>query len=178
MKKEFIRLSGMLCIITLVAAFLLAGVNKITKTKIADAEKNSIIQAMKVLFPEADEFKEISESVSEGLKDGENIGYCVNVSPKGYGGEIKILVGIDSEDKVTGIEVLSHSETPGLGAKSTSEEFKSQFKGKDTELSVVKSQTQNSGEIQAITGATVTSRAIADGVKEASSIIEEIKGEK
>ena len=178
MKKDFIRLSGMLFIITLVAALLLAGVNEITKTKIAEAEKNSNVQAMKMLFAEADEFKEISKSVTEGFKDGQSIGFCVNVSPKGYGGEIKLMVGIDCENKVTGIEVLSHSETPGLGAKSTSDEFKSQFKGKDTDLGVVKTKTQNSDEIQAITGATVTSRAITDGIREASYEIEKIKGEK
>lgn len=178
MKKEFIRLSGMLFIITLVAAFVLAGVNAITKEKIAEAEKTSNIQAMKVLFPEADEFKEINDSINEGFKEGQSLGFCVNVSPKGYGGEIKLLVGIDNENKVTGIEVLSHSETPGLGAKSTGESFKSQFKGKETDLSVVKTQTKNSNEVQAITGATVTSRAIADGIREANDMIKEIKGEK
>lgn len=178
MKKEFIRLSGMLFIITLVAAFVLAGVNAITKEKIAESEKNTSIQAMKVLFPEADEFKEINESVNESFKDGQSIGFCVNTAPKGYGGEIKLLVGIDNENKVTGIEVLSHSETPGLGAKSTGDSFKSQFKGKETDLNVVKTQTQNPGEVQAITGATVTSRAVADGIREANAMIEEIKGEK
>lgn len=178
MKKDFIRLSGMLFIITLVAALLLAGVNEITKTKIAEAERNSNVQAMKMLFVDAEEFKEVNESVAEGFKDGQSIGFCVNVSPKGYGGDIKLMVGIDNENKVTGIEVLSHSETPGLGAKSTSDEFKSQFSGKDTDLTVVKGATQSSGEIQAITGATVTSRAIADGVKQASAMIAEIKGEK
>ncbi len=178
MKKDFIRLSGMLFIITLVAALLLAGVNAITEDKIRQTEEDANKDAMKVLFPEADDYNVINESVTEWLKNGENIGYCVNVSPKGYGGEIKLLVGIDNENKVAGIEILSHSETPGLGAKSTGDEFKSQFKGKDTDLNVVKTQTENSGEIQAITGATVTSRAIADGVKEASAMIEEIKGEK
>ncbi len=178
MKKEFIRLSGILCLITLIAAFLLAGVNKITEEKIIMAQNQANNEAMRSLLPEADDFKELAKGVNEGVTDGKSVGYCVMVYPKGFADKIELMVGINADHEVTGVEILSHSETPGLGAKATTDAFKNQFKGKDVELSVVKVPTENKNEISAITGATITSRAVADGVKEAAKILESVKGDK
>ncbi len=82
-----------------------------------------------------------------------------------YGGEILLMVGVGNDGAVTGVEVVSHSETSGLGANATKEEFRSQFKGVSQSVAV----TKDGGQIDALTGATVTSRAVCDGVNAALS---------
>ena len=93
------------------------------------------------------------------------VGWCVNVSSKGYGGMVGFVVGITKDGTVKAINILSHSETPGLGAKSTEPEFYTQFNDKDKlPLKVVKGSASNPDEIAAISGATITSNAVTDGV--------------
>ncbi len=173
MKKEFIKLSGILCAITLVAAMLLAGVNHITKPKIAAAEEKAIQDAMKAILPQADSFEQMNDNVFKGMKDQNPVGFCVNVTTSGYGGAIEMMVAIDSDAQVCGIEILSHSETAGLGAKATEPEFKNQFSKKNSTLEVVKTKTESPDQITAITGATITSRAVASGVDEAFNMLVE-----
>jgi len=91
------------------------------------------------------------------------------------GGAVVMMVAIDGNMKVRGIEILSHGETAGLGAKITEDKFKSQFPGKDAEgLSVVKNPTTNPNEFEAVTGATISSRAVEDGVKQACDMVTEL----
>ena len=177
MKKEIIKLAGILCAITLVAALLLACVNKITFRKIQESELKAAEEARGMLISGA-EFKDVKDNdkVKMAFIDGKFAGYCVNVSVKGFGGNIEMMVGIGADDNVTGIEILSHGETAGLGAKADSDEFKNQFPGKYPELDVVKIPTENPEEIQAITGATVTSKAVAEGIKKAYEITQEVRG--
>ena len=87
-----------------------------------------------------------------------------------------MLVGIGTDYKVKGIEILSHSETAGLGAKATDSNFKDRFKEKNPYITVVKGETQSPDEVQAITGATITSRAVASGVGEAYNLLQKVKG--
>ena len=176
MKKELIRLSGILCAITLVASLLLAGVNKLTLPRIVQAEVLAAENAMKAILPEADNFEEIAENVFKAKKGEETAGYCVTVTPSGFAGEIKMLVGIGTDYKVKGIEILSHSETAGLGAKAADSKFKDRFKEKNPYMTVVKGETDSPDEVQAITGATITSRAVATGVSEAYNLLQKVKG--
>lgn len=176
MKKELIKLSGILCVITLVASLLLAGVNKLTLPRITLAEAVATENAMKSILVGADAFEEIAENVFEGKKGSEAVGYCVTVTPSGFAGQIKMLVGIGTDGKVKGIEILSHSETAGLGAKAADSNFKDRFKEKNPYINVVKSETDSPDEVQAITGATITSRAVASGVKEAFDLLGKVKG--
>ena len=171
MKKEFIKLSGILCAITLVAAMLLAGVNHITAPKIKEAEEQATAEAMKKILPIAESFEKMNDNVFMGIKAGEPVGFCVSVAENGYGGPIEMMVAIDSDAKVCGIEILSHSETAGLGAKATEPEFKNQFSGKNPTLEVVKAKTESPDQITAITGATITSRAVASGVDKAYDML-------
>ena len=174
MKKEFIKLSAILCLITLVAALLLAGVNKITEPRIKEAEAKATEEAMKNIIPEAESFLELNENVSAAMKNEKAIGYCAKVTTTGYGGDISMMVGVDVYAAVCGIEILGHSETAGLGAKITEDDFKSQFPGKSAvDLQVVKNETENSMEMTAITGATVSSRAVAEGIKKADQLVRE-----
>lgn len=176
MKEELIKLSAILCAITFAASLLLATVNKLTLPRIAQAEAVAAETAMKSMLVGATSFKEIAENVFEGTKENETVGYCVTVYPAGFAGEIKLLVGIGTDDKVKGIEILSHSETAGLGAKATDADFKNRFKEKNPYINVVKGETESPDEVQAITGATITSRAVSNGVKEAYDLLKKVKG--
>lgn len=175
MKKEFFKLSAVLCVITLVAAFVLAGVNKITFPAIQASETKATAAAMEKLIPGADDYNQKSET-NENLnvitKDGQVIGYCAKVSSTGYGGAVVMMIGVDKDMKVQGIEILSHGETAGLGAKITEDKFKNQFAGKDASgLTVVKNPTTSPNEFEAVTGATISSRAVEDGIKQACDMI-------
>ncbi|MCG8401928.1 MAG: RnfABCDGE type electron transport complex subunit G, partial [Firmicutes bacterium] len=103
---------------------------------------------------------------------GEPVGIAVRTfSPDGYGGEIRLMVGFDTEGVVTGTSVLSHTETPGLGAKMTEESFQAQFRGIDPArepLAVVK----DGGTIDALTAATISSRAFVEAINLAWRVVD------
>lgn len=174
MKKEFIKLSVTLCAITLIAALLLAGVNSITEEKIASQEAETRIISMENIMSEADSFENIDENITAALSGGVTVGYCVNTTVKGFGGDINMLVGINNDATLAGIDVLSHSETAGLGAKADTKDFEDKFIGKDAILKIVKSKTERSDEVEAITGATVTSKAIAKGIEDAFNQVQKV----
>jgi len=137
-------------------------------------------KAMRELLPEADVFNQIQaelfgniDAVYGGYHQSDKFvnfpaGYILKLSPSGYSGEIDFLVGVSAEkQKVTGIRILRHSETPGLGALSVKEDFYGQFSGKNLSPLRVTKSSPGSDEIQAITSATITSRAITNAVNEA-----------
>lgn len=175
-------LSAVLFVICASVSLMLSFANSITEEKIAENTIKAQNEARISIMPEAADF-ELLKSSDSGLvreihlaKDGDkNLGWCVSVAPNGYGGEIEFIVGIDSEYKTTGIKIVNMSETAGLGSKAGEEKFSSQFIGKNASngLSVIKSGTPSDDEILAISGATVTSKAVAEGVNAA---IEAVKG--
>lgn len=163
--------------VTGIAAVVLGFFNFITQKPIERQIREANLQAMKEVMP-ADTYKEIKaetatgdivKAVSKAYKNGSEAGFVIKVSPSGYGGSIEMLVGIDKNGKITGIKIISHNETPGLGAKATEPSWQSQFKGKGPDaLMVVKHPpSKDKNEVQAITGATITSRAVTKGVNEA-----------
>lgn len=186
--KENIRLGLILLLITGVAAFLLGGAYEITKAPIAASIETDRQVAMKEILPTADKFEKsdvkLSEKVSEvnvGLKGSATAGYAIKVAPKGYGGPVEIMVGISADGKVSGIKILSHSETPGLGANAPLPKFSDQYKNKPTKdkLEVVKVAPKKETEIQALTGATITSKAVTLGVNDAVDFYNaSLKGDK
>ena len=106
--------------------------------------------------------------IYEGSANGEIKGYNFTVTPKGYAGLITTVVGVSNEGRVMDIKILSHSETPGLGAKAVEPAFAGQFKEKLAEkLSVTKTPPESDDQIQAISGATITSSAVISGVNTA-----------
>jgi len=161
-------LSLKLFLICLFVALGLSSLNYITKDTIAAQVKKQKDEAMARIVTNASEFKAVNseQTVYEALSDGKVAGYCVNVvSPKGYGGNIEMMIGFDSELKVIGIEYISMAETPGLGMNAkTDSEFNNQFKGKNA---------FSDDELQAMTGATITSKAVNYGVNLASDMIKE-----
>lgn len=183
-KNEFVQLGGILCAITLVVALLLGAVNAVTVDQIAANNEAKTQNALAALIPDCEsELMEVPEgTTAEGYSatvevlscykmtnsSGELAGYCVEVAPTGFGGAVDTMVGILPDGTVAGISILSCSgETPGLGAKATGEEFYGQFAGKPADGSVKVA--KDGGDITPITGATITSRAVTNGVDAAAN---------
>jgi len=139
-------------------------------------------QSMKELVPDAASFIEIEGKHEwfKAEKDGKVIAYLILTHQKGFDGHIKLFVAVTPENKVIGYKVLSHRETPGLGDQAFKPKFAGQFTGKGVEnMELVK--IQEEGKILAITGATITSRAVTTAVKnvltELGTFLSETKSE-
>lgn len=182
--KQPIKYALILFLITSVCVGILGAVNEITDPIIKANEQKAEEVAMRELITEGDSFEaveDIEESTTiEKIFIAKNasdlVGYIVKVCPTGYGGAIAMLVGIDTNGQVKGISILSHGETPGFGANCVKESFKGQFKDKQAPLVVSKSASAEN-EIQAITGATITSDAVTQGVNTACQYVMDHKEE-
>lgn len=188
--KEILKLGLILFIITAVSASVLAVSNNITEPRIAEADRKANDLAKQEVLETAEEFdildegklKEVAGSnsniieINEGYsKEDEIVGYTFKTKVKGYGGEMELIIGISTEGEVTGINILNHGETPGLGANATESYFTDSFKNKlvDNELVAVKDPSEDN-EVQALTSATITTTAVVDGV----NIVREIYNSK
>ena len=177
MKNSILNMTLTLVIIAVVVSVAMSYVNGITEPLIAqNAEKKLNESLAKVI--DAEEFPVLEENeecvIYEALKGGEKVGVCVQNKSAGYGGDITLLTGVDLEYKVTGVALLSHSETAGLGANADKDDFKNQFTGKSENIGVVKN-TPSENDIVAISGATITSKAVTNGVNKAIEIAKEVK---
>ena len=158
-----------LLIICLVATTLLAFTNSITAEKIALNAVETENASRSLVLPEGATYSEVT-TAENGVsyctgydKLGEEAGYIFTAGAKGYGGTVSVMVGLDTEGTILGIEILSHAETPGLGANAVKDDFKGRFAGKSGVLTVDK--VSNDGQnIQAITAATITSKAVVSAV--------------
>ena len=170
-----LRLALTLFIIAAVVAAVLAGVNSVTKPVIDQLNAEKTQKAIEAVLPggfdeELANFDNQGGLVSKVYK-GAN-GYALEVLPSGFDNTITMMVGVDFDGKVLGISVVSHTETAGLGAvaaaqTSAGEAFRGQFEGKSGSVAVSK----DGGELDAITGATITSRAICVGVNAALACV-------
>ena len=166
-----LRLAGTLFLIAALVAVALAGVNGITAPAIAELNAQKTQEAISAVLPggfdtEITDFTDASGIVSK-IYQGAN-GYAVEVGPGGFDNTITMMVGIDNEGKVLGISIVSHTETAGLGAVAAAGTpagiaFRDQFVDASGSVSV----TKDGGTMDAITGATITSRAICVGVNAA-----------
>ncbi len=173
--RDYFRYTGILFAITFVTALLLGVVNKFTAPVIKQHNEEKIRIATeavvngKIDISTAREHNVDGQSAVQHItsykNDSDNTVYAVKTVVAGYAGDIEMLIGFDAGCKITGIEFVSMNETPGLGAKAMGNtQWLSQFMGK------------GNGELDAITGATVTSKAIQKGVEDAREQIEEIAG--
>lgn len=192
--KETIKNALILCAITLVAGFLLGGIYEITKEPRAKQQEITKTNAYKEVIKEAASFEEIKvddKAVSELLKvyditekeavidgcvkamdkDGNTIGYIVSsTSKEGYGGNISLSVGFDMNGRVTGVSILSISETAGLGMEAKNDSFLNQYKAEGSEGAlyiVSKSDNEDGVNIDALSGATITTKAVTKAVNAA-----------
>ena len=168
--RYILRLTVTLFLITAVVAGLLGFVNYLTEERIAAGQREKAKNAMQEVLPA--ENYELLEASAEGINAvyrADDLGFVVDVTVNGFGGAINMMVGVDAEGRVAGVSIVSHSETASLGANCTREDFRSQFSGAEGTLAV----TKDGGSVEALTGATVTSRAVTNGVNLA---VECVKG--
>lgn len=173
--KESIKMIVVLVAIAVITAALLAGVNMLTAPVIASNNQAELEDSLNKVLP-AQEFKILRETdeyiVYEALENGERVGFCVVNSDKGYGGDVKVMTGVNLKGKVTNVKILEHSETPGLGANADKEDFTNQYVDKENGIEVVKNSVKGN-QIRAISGATVTSSAVTRAVNFAITLAEE-----
>ena len=182
MKNTIVKDALILFLITAVAGVLLAFVNELTKEPIARQKAEAINEACRAVFPDADEFvlkedlkdssewngkypKDLIDAVYEAKNNGALGGYVINVCNKeGYGGAIRFSMGVSADGTLCGVSILETSETPGLGLNAQ-EVLVPQFKGRTAESFVyVKGGASADNEIDAISSATITTRAFVNGV--------------
>lgn len=170
--KEFLVPTLTLFVICLVATALLGLTNNVTAPIIEKLAIETEVKSRQVVFADAKSFGEAEvladgTSVVTALDDAGNvIGHVVVNTAKGYGGDISVMTGVDAEGKVTGVNILSHAETAGLGAKAAEQSFRDRFVGLIGGITVSKDKAGDNS-VDAITGATITSRAVTDAVNAA-----------
>lgn len=177
--KEIIRMVVVLTLICLVAAVALAQIYELTKGPIENAMRQEKLTALKAVLPTYDNEPDLDTVEFSGTtyyvakKDGAVVGYAVEaVSLNGYSGEIKILLGLLPGGEVSGLEILEHKETPGLGQKIEEKSWRNQFIWKDSAKTTRRSLTNTNwavkkdrGDIDQISGATISPRAVVEAVK-------------
>ena len=191
--KYIITLTVTLFVTCLIVAGLLGGVNAITKDKIAAINWEKTVEAMKAVVadPEGTEFSDAMEitadmsaaasdaggtldSVYEVLVGGESAGYAIKVVASGSQGSIEMMVGVDAESVITGVSIVSHKETAGIGTKVMENEptaagvgVLDQFQGKSAATDGTLTVGSN---VDAITGATVSTKGVTTGVNAALAV--------
>lgn len=187
--KEIINLGLILLAFAIVSALLMGVAYQVTLDPITQSRELADRQNQQLVSPEADEFVAVDKAVlekvrqehpgildiAEAKKGADAIGYVVKSSTNGFGGPMEVMVGVDEQGNVSGIRMGNHTETPGLGDNAGKPDFYEQFPGKNilTGIGVNKGE-PGANEIQAITGATVTSRAVADAVNAVKFVLEEV----
>ncbi len=187
MNKKIVHDALILTAFTLVLGFILGAVYGITKEPIAKADAEKTQAAYKEVFADADSFEAYAGFDEEAAatlmdehgysdeidavqvakdKSGNDIGYVITVTAKDASqANITFSVGIQNDGTVNGYSITSIAETPGLGDKATGEEFSNQFAGKQVDaFTIVKQAPAADSEIESISGATITSKAMANGV--------------
>lgn len=157
-----------LTIACLLSGAVIAGTYAITAPVAAQERVNLKNKAMQELVADAEDFKPIDGKTEwyAAMKGGKVVAYVVPATSKGYGGAIRMVTAISPDGKIMDYKILGHNETPGLGDKAGDDKFRKQYAGKVAQdLEVVK--VPNDKNIQALTGATITSRAVTKGIKEA-----------
>lgn len=164
----YIKTAAVLTIIASLTALMLAVVNGFTANRIAENLRIETNNAITELFTDGKSFEEVEADFSLPITDiwrvtdtdGQNLGYCVFVTVKGFKEEIDFVVGADTTGRCVGIKILSSAETAGLGSLINEPDYISQYIGKVTGMTL-------NNDIDAISGATISSRALLDGVNTA-----------
>ena len=170
--KSVLAPAAVLLVICILVSAALAGTNLLTRDCIAEAAAKKAEESRMVVLPQAETFEELDGHYAGVDGSGNSVGYVFETEGKGYGGTVKVMTGISAEGNITGVVILSHGETPGLGANAEKESFRDQYKEQPAAnlaggIKVVKFQAPKEGEIQAMTGATITSTAVTNAVNAA-----------
>ncbi|MCI8351560.1 MAG: RnfABCDGE type electron transport complex subunit G [Oscillospiraceae bacterium] len=177
--KEYLAPAVVLTLICAVISFLLGLTNEATKDRIAENEIKAANAARIEVLPGAQDFEDVTFFIDnpdyEGYslyRETSGLGYAVTTKAKGYGGDITVVTGISAEGKVTGVYTLNSSETPGLGKKTEDEAFTEQYLAdrQGSQFQVVKNTAKGPGEVVAVAGATISSKAVTQAVNQAVEI--------
>jgi electron transport complex protein RnfG len=180
MDKQGFRLVLVLTIICIIAGAVLAFVNSVTEPKIKAQEALAMKKALQETLPEASEFQPDESLLKEaqqaggtdlselfiGFKGEEKIGVVLIADLRGYSSVIRLVTGVSRDGRVMGVKVLSQSETPGLGNKISEKEFIEQPALQQATIEEQLSVIKDGGSVQAVTGATISSRAVVKGVNQ------------
>jgi electron transport complex protein RnfG len=187
--KEILRLCFVLTLIGAVCAAVMAFVDQETKAPIQKSQKAEKMDAVRIVMPGADNDLAKDSIVFDagtpdsirfyrGTKEGKLIGAAfVVVAANGYSGDIEILVGVDTAAAVTGVEILRNAETPGLGSKISTSDFRNQFVGKSLKNPEQWSVQKDGGSFKQITGATISSRAVTSAIARGLESLESHRAE-
>lgn len=179
--KEFSRLLITLTVVAAGAGMLLSLMESVTRDPIAEQRRIQQLKAISAVLPQFDNSPDkdvvvvqngtdkkgnpVHSTFFRARHDGQLVGVAFKViAPDGYSGNIEVMVGLDTAERIVAIEILAHAETPGLGSKITDQWFKDLFRDRgldNTDWRVKK----DGGEIDQITGATISPRAIVGAVK-------------
>lgn len=167
---KIIRYCLILAIFCMAAVALLPAANNISKTGNISSKPEEVDAGLKEVMPQAKTFKKIEST--KGIvyqkaydKEGRMLGVVFTATGQGYSSIIKTLVGMLKDGSITAIKVISQDETPSLGTRVTEEDFRKQFSNKDS---------KDLEDVQAITGATISSKAVIDSVKSTAEKIKEL----
>jgi len=186
---DMIKPSVSLFIICLITAFCLAFVNNTTKDTIVQRTQKDAEEQRRQVLSIADSFKrlpaqqgvEYSTLIREAYAaySGDKfVGYVFSAYPKGYGGDIAVTVGVGSDGRIMGVKIGANQETPGLGSKTAEDRFTGQYMDKsiDSTIKVVKVPPKADDEIQAVSGATISSRAVTSAVQASADMAKKLLG--
>ncbi len=166
-KKQILTGITALFAVTLLSGYLLSQVFEVTKPRIDEQKKIEAERLNREIFPEGISFDEINEKdlsyTAVYDADKSQLGRIYQIQPSGYGGTITVRVGFNNDLSVKGVRILEHNETPGLGSKITNPAFLEQFKGKSGNELYLKKYNKD-GTLDAVTGATISSKAVSDGI--------------
>ena len=164
---SYLRVGSILLLICALIALMLAGVYQLTKDAIAAHKAEKIQNAIGAIFADSTSTEGIVPAGHKQVlsayvvtKDDTIIGHCYTVSANGFGGAVELMVGIDTAGKICGVEVIEHSETKGIGSNVLTGSYLSRYNGKYGSLAL-------GADVDAYTGATVTSKAVLSAVNAA-----------
>ncbi|MCD6091204.1 MAG: RnfABCDGE type electron transport complex subunit G [Bacteroidales bacterium] len=186
-ESTFINMVVVLFVVTAVAGLALGSVYNLTKEPIEIAKKAKLNKAIEAVLPAFDQVEVQTVQEANGTemlnfyvakKDSLYVGTAIETyTMKGFGGLVKLMVGFLPDGSIQNISVLEHKETPGLGTKMSTPKFKDQFMGVNPAKFVLKVK-KDKGDVDAITAATISSRAFSDAVQRAYDTFEKNKGGK
>lgn len=184
--RDILRLVVVLAVISAVASGSLALVNSFTEPRITAFKAQAEAEALQQVLPEADRFTEdqkmmekvksnpdlsLIKSIKAGSKNGVEVGWVCKVLSPGYSSNIGMLVGINAEGKLQKVLILEQNETPGLGTKTTDPKFIEQKAIYENDPGQDLKVTKDGGTVQAVTGATISSRAVLRGINQVLALI-------
>lgn len=177
-EHSVVRIAFNLIAACFISGIVIAAVYYVTAPVAAEKAEQMKQESMRELVADAETFVPVPgrEGWFEARRGGGAAAYIIPSETKGYGGTIKMLVAVTAEGKVIDYSILEHNETPGLGDNAQKPKFRNQFKDKTADHLTVVKDPSNQADIQAMTGATISSRAVTLAVKQAVEAVTAFKG--